>query len=259
MLGDIIDVPSQLEIAGFTPLEAKIYLSILKKGRISATKIYQSLHLDKSSTYRILDSFVAKGFISAFGDSYAKEYLITDTSRILQAIHKKNTQLKQAETSLMNFFAGLETTLLKDYKKHNIQLYEGIEGIKIIWEKRLNAKNKLIREIANSKTLQPNFPDFLDYMGSYIKRRVEKGIELKGLVPEDAVNELDKSSKKDLKEIRVLPKSRHFIATVTTFDNVTAFHNLKGKRLIGVVIVDEFITNLVNYLFDTLWENARLN
>lgn len=60
-----------------------------------------------------------------------------------------------------------------------------------------------------------------------------------------------------MKEIRILPKSSNFIATVTTFDNVTAFHNLKGKRLIGVVIVDEFITNLVNYLFDQLWENAK--
>lgn len=248
-----------LQVAGLTELEIKIYLYILRKGKISATKIYQSLHLDKSSTYRILDSLVSRGLISLFGDIYAKEYMITDTSVLLQQVNEKSKQLRDAESKLSKIFSTLETTLLKDYKNHNIQVYEGAEGVKIIWEKRLHAKDKVIREIANSKTLREFFPDYLSYMNEYIQRRVKKGIYLRGLVPTDGIHELDKTSKENLKEIRILPKSNNFIATVTTFDNVTAFHNLKGKRLIGVVIVDEFITNLINYLFEQLWENARTN
>lgn len=257
MLDSKFEILSKLEAVGFTPLEAKIYLFILKKGKVSAATIHESLHLDKSSTYRILENFVNRGFISAFGTDYGKEYAVSDTNRIIEKIHEEGIKLRSAESSLSTFFSQLETSLLKDYKRHNIQLYEGIDGVKIIWEKRLEAKNKLIREIANSKTLQPHFPDFIPYMSDYVERRVGKGIFLRGLVPEESINELDKSSEEYLKEIRILPKSKDFIATVTTFDNITAFHNLKGKRLIGVVIVDEFITNLVNYMFDQLWENAR--
>lgn len=251
------EIITVLQAAGLTELEVKIYLYILKKGKVSATNIHQSLHLDKSSTYRILDSFTARGLISLFGDNYAKEYMVTDTSLLLQQISDKRKQLREAESKLAQFFSNLETTLLKDYKHHNIQVYEGAEGVKIIWEKRLQAEGKIIREIANSKMLRDFFPDYLSYMGEYIQRRVKKGIYLKGLVPADGINQLDKTSEENMKEIRVLPKNKEFIATVTTFDNVTAFHNLKGERLIGVVIVDEFITNLVNYLFEQLWENAR--
>lgn len=257
MLDSLSDVKNKLEVAGFTSLEAKIYLFILKKGKVSASRIYESLHLDKSSTYRILENFITRGFISAFGTDYGKEYMATDTNRIIEKIHEETLKLRDAESSLSTFFSQLEESLLKDYKKHNIQVYEGVEGVKIIWEKRLESKNKLIREIANSETLQPHFPDFVAYMSDYVKRRVEKGIYLRGLVTQDGVNELDKSSNEYLKEVRILPKSSDFIATVTTFDNITAFHNLRGKRLIGVVIVDEFITNLINYMFDELWVVAK--
>ena len=102
------------------------------------------------------------------------------------------------------------------------------------------------------------FDDYDKAMADYIERRAKAGIFLRQLSHPDQMDNIwDKSSKKFNKEVRLLPKGFSTEAVFAAWDDKSAFFSKDAGKLIGVVIEDPLITNVLISMFDFIWDRSK--
>jgi hypothetical protein len=152
----------------------------------------------------------------------------------------------------------LEVYAENEYKKNNITIFQGEDGLKQWNLSRLQPRTKIIREISQRSSLQPFFSnrkDYDDYMIFYIKRRVSLKKQIRVLVGQkDSKDIYDITSGADLKETRILPSFFDPRAAVSTWADITGFISFKEGNPLAVSIRDEFVTAVMNSMYDTIWE-----
>src|SRR5690606_35632410 len=114
-------------------------------------------------------------------------------------------------------------------------------------------------EIGVKDTIVKYFDSNTEYetylTNEYIPKRISNNIFLKGLMPpSDRDDSIEQSNTDNLKEVRVLPKNFKINALISTWDDYTGFYSQESGTIICVRIKDKLITELVNQMFDLLFD-----
>jgi sugar-specific transcriptional regulator TrmB len=249
------DQIKQLQEIGLTELEARVYLYFLESGPSKVTEVYKSLKTDKSSTYRVVENLSNQGLLVGLGEVYGQQFMVSDPNLLIEMVKSKQRNIKVASNAISKMISDLTTNLAEEYKKHNITVLEGKDAFFAIMEKRLEVGESPIREMDNTMLLQEVQEAYIQYIPDYIERRKKRKLFLKSIRPyKDHKRRTVKLIPGSFKDIRVLPKGIKIDAFLTTFGDYTAIHNLKGKRILGIIIKDPAITGVVNTMFDLVWE-----
>ena len=148
-----MEIIESLEEIGLSRQEAQVYLNTIKLGDAKASEIAQKTNLQRGAIYYILKLLKEKGFVSEVTRSGIKYYSAASPNRIFQLIEderrKKLTLLKEISKELKKLSA---TSL----EKPRIEIYEGEEGFKTIFEKLLEKKNQEWRCYLSSEILEYN-------------------------------------------------------------------------------------------------------
>lgn len=244
--------------AGFTELEARIYLYILKHGIVTVPEVHKALKTDKSSTYRVIENLVDKKLLTPLGEEYGQQFKVSDTDYLIRLAESKVEKTKVVLSKITDLVEEIRKDTADLYKRENISVYEGEEGFKVVMNKRLEIGTKLIREIANPSALPETTPIYWEFVEKFIKRRVEKGIHLRGLVRvEDKEQRFEQTDPELLKEVRYLPKGFRIGGTISTFGDYTSIISHKGERQLAILIKDKIISEVVNSMYDFIWESVQ--
>ncbi len=252
------DYSLALQQIGLTELESKVYLFVLKHGPCSATQVYKELKHDKSSTYRILEELVSKKLLISLGETYGQQFMVSDIHELDAKIQEQKKGLKVAENTISGLITELSTNSAENYKNHNITIYEGPDSYVKLMEKRLEIGVSLIKEIGNASILPQVNKNYWQYVDGFIKRRIKSNIQLRALVPKtDATQKYEQTNPKLLKEVRYLPASFKVNATITIAGEYTLIDNKYQDRMLGIIIKDKLVTELINSMFDFIWETQK--
>lgn len=247
-----------LEAVGLTELEAQVYLYLLHHGPCGASRVYQALEFDKSSTYRLLDNLVEAGLVQQVGKGYGREFKVSEPNFVLELAKRKSSELSEAEQNIAELVTNLEDRAAEEYRSRNVQVYEWAASVRQIWQAQLAPGVKIVREIGTTSILAPHVENYQGFMQEIARQRAQKGIFLRSLVAEqDADLVIDQSSGELMREVRFLPQGFTLQAAVAVFGETTGFHYPKGERVRGVVLKDEIIASLVKSLFDQVWQVAE--
>ncbi|MBU1935452.1 hypothetical protein KKF04_05330, partial [Patescibacteria group bacterium] len=164
---------SDLEQLGLSEEEAKVYLAVLELGGSYVSAIAKKAKVHRVSCYHTLDNLAKKGVISTFTKDKMKYYSI-DSPKIL--VNQMEERLHKAEKLLPEL---LSITNALAYKP-KIQYYEGIQGIKNIFEDTLTAEGELL-----GYTNLAELPEVVteEYLRDYAKQKIESGIKTRMLSP----------------------------------------------------------------------------
>jgi sugar-specific transcriptional regulator TrmB len=249
------DYSHALQQIGLTELESKVYLFVLKHGPCSATQVYKELKHDKSSTYRILEELVSKRLLISLGETYGQQFMVSDIHELDAKVKEQKKGLEVAEDTISSLITELSTNSAENYKNHNITIYEGPESYVKLMEKRLEIGSSPIREISNAKILPEVNKNYWEYVEQHIKRRIRKKVFLQALVrSSESEIKYEQTDAKLLKEVRYLPDSFKINSTIATAGDYTLIDNKYRDRLLGIVIKDKLVTELINSMFDFIWE-----
>ena len=199
-----------LESFGLSQSEAAIYLASLQENSASADTIARRAGVLRTTTHEILGRLVGQGLVT---------YINKGRSRIYTAERpvKLKTLLKEKERLLESAMPELEALAKIKGLRPRVRFYEGVAGIKTVFEDTLTVSNKLLRGILSMEDLY-KIPG-KEYMESYVKRRVNAGIRLEVIRSEiKEVEETWPFSNKENRELHYAPDGIIFPMTIYLYD-----------------------------------------
>ncbi|QQR83272.1 hypothetical protein IPJ72_05735 [Candidatus Peregrinibacteria bacterium] len=144
--------------------------------------------------------------------------------------------------------------------KPKIQYYEGLDGIKHIFEDTLNAQSEIVG-YTNLEELPKAIPE--DYLKDYAKRKIQAGIKTRMLSPftKAATDYLKRYYPKDyeLSQTEVLfinPDQYPFEYEINIYDDSVAIVSLNANEPVGMIIKSPLYARTERSVFNLAWLGA---
>lgn len=232
---------------GLTDKEAKIYIATAEAGTAPVSNIAQMAHLNRVTTYDILDKLKQKGLISHFTKKKIKFFTAIKPEILLEEFEKRTNSLR---TAIPKF-----KRLTGEIAHPRVRYFEGLEGIKAIYADTLTSKTEILN-FSNSDEIRKQWPN---YDEEYVAKRAEKKIFLKGIAPKDRAGETVKSQDdKYHREMRLIPPDKfNFTNEINIYDDKVSIISFKNE-LIGMIIESTEIANSQRAIFEMCWQFSNI-
>lgn len=238
---------------GLSEDEAKIYLAVLELGGSYVSSIAKKSGVHRVNCYKILDDLVNKGLVNSFTKNKVKHYSVESPRTLL---HQQEEKLETAKRLLPELFSITNALAYKP----KIQYYEGVEGVKNIFEDTLTAKSEML-----GYTNLQAVPHIIneEYLRNYAQRKIKMGIKTRMLSPfsKEAQDYLKRYYPKDfdpnLVEIFFInPKQFPFEYEINIYGNKVSIISLNPDELIGMIIESPLYAKTQRAIFNLAWLGA---
>jgi HTH-type transcriptional regulator, sugar sensing transcriptional regulator len=237
---------------GLSEEESKIYLTVLELGGSFASTIARKAKTPRVNCYYILEKLQKKGLITSNLKGNVK-FFVAEPPQVL--VNQMEDRYKDAQKLLPELLSITNTHAFKPI----IRSYEGLEGVKTMFEHSLNAKSEIMG-YTNLEALGELLPD---YLPNYSKKVVKKKLKTRWLSPssEKARNYIStfypENYPKELVEILfVNPKEFGFENQISIYENFVAIVSLNKDELIGVLIESAVHARTQRAIFNLSWLGA---
>lgn len=232
---------------GLTDKEAEVYLACLELGSSVVSDIARTARINRVTAYDVLEKLMKKGLVNSLIKKGTRYYDATDPASVASEMSTRVHDFKKALPDLKR--------LRGDAIHPRIRYFEGLEGIKAIYEDTLSSKTEILN-YANSREIRTHWPN---YDEEYVSKRVKKKIYLRGIAPLDEFGkEVKTQDKNAYREIRLVPsKDFSFTNEINVYDDKVAIISFKDEPLIGMIIESQEIANTQRDIFKMAWDFAN--
>lgn len=236
-----------LENLGLNEKESKIYLALLELNESLPSSISRKSGVKRPTTYVILEQLQVKGLVSHFKKGGSSYYRAIHPKLLLEDQKNRVHKLEESLPELLNLHSRYSVT-------PQLSIYEGKEGLIQIMEDTLTTSTELLCW-ANPDVVMGLLED---YYPSYIKKKVERKIWLKGIFCYDSIGiNFKKKGEEELREVYLIPRERFpFKNEINIYDNKIAI--ISHEDEIGVIIENKNIADTQRAIFNLGFEYARL-
>lgn len=241
-----------LQSFGFSEKESDVYIALLELGKGTVSKISLKAGINRTTGYDILNSLVSKGVVSISGKEPKQEYAAESpdsiTSYLKRVAEQTAMHIKKSEELMP------ELDLLHAKKNRpKIRFYEGTEGLKNVYEDTLTS-SEAIRAYANVDDMHGTLPN---YFPEYYKRRTEKNIAIRAIVPKTIIGQERQSfDSEEKREIALVPPDKYYFSPeINIYDDKVMIASWKEK--LGIIIESEEIADAMKKIYELAWAEAK--
>src|SRR3989344_9640574 len=241
-----------LQSFGFSEKEVGVYIALLELGKGTVSKISLRAGINRTTGYDILGSLVNKKLVSVSGKEPKQEYAAEPPTAITEYLKRQIMQteefIKQAEKILP------ELTLLHTIENRpKIRFYEGTDGLEYVYEDTLTSSEP-IRAYATVDDMHKALPN---YFPKYYKRRAEKNISIRAIVPETPIGQERKTHDvEEKREIAFVPRDKYYFSPeINIYDNKVMIASWREK--LGIIIESEEIADAMKKIYELAWGRAK--
>ncbi len=249
---------------GLTENEADIYLAFLKHKEQTAAAIARILHMDKSSCYRAVESLVTKGLLVTIPRKRGTTHSAASPEVLKELLSTRQLELKNQEQPLDLFIKKI-TKDAEGKRTTFIKVEKGIEAVRSSMDASLSAAvaaEKVIKERYRLDYPYFNDKEHVRWVNEFAKRRIQSGVSIQQIVDfagRDVFAPIMKTDAKLLKEIRLMPKKMNDMQGVRIAgDTVCIISFDESKDYVVITIKDKFVAQLMESMFDFIWERSDL-
>jgi len=231
-----------LEQIGFEKDEINVYLTLLKLGSVTATKVESETNIYRTNVYRLLDNLINKGLVSYILKNNVKYFSADSPKKLLEDQKKKEKELQELIPSLEK----LSNSEREDFK---VDVFKGKEGL-------IAVLKHVIRECKDYIVFgeEGKFQEILPIFIQQLLRDLTKlKIDERILSKESKRGKIVLSKKS---QIRYLPE-KYFSPTMTVvFGDFTAIFVWNEPYQAILIKSKPMAQSYFNY-FEVLWEIAK--
>lgn len=254
-----------IQQAGLTEGEAKVYLALLKLGSSTSGPIIKESGVANSIIYRILDNLTGKGLVSYILKEKTKYFKAADPKKIIDFIEKKKDKLDENKKSVEKILPQL-LAMTGNSGETDVQIFEGFNGFITAWELCYSKLSK--GEEYHSWGVYPMQEErFHLFWERDHKRREKTGFGAKILFNQGT----DKGTLKNRNnfsgcEARYMPMDIKTSAWFVVYKNVTNI-SLQTRKFeedgsiiekpMSIVITNKEIAETFESYFQDLWEKSK--
>lgn len=244
---------SDLELLGLTAEEAKVYLALLELSTGYVSAIAKKASVPRVNAYHLLGNLIKKGLVTSFTKNKVKHFTV-ENPKVL--VNQLQDRLHFAQKMLPELLSITNTFAYKP----KIHYYEGLQGIKNIFEDTLHTSGEILG-YTNLAELPKVVPE--KYLRDYVARKIEKGIKSRMLSPlsEEGLTYLKRYYPKgydmSLTEILFInAKEYGFEYEINLYDDHVSLVSLNPKELIGIIIESPIYATTQRAIFNLAWLGA---
>jgi HTH-type transcriptional regulator, sugar sensing transcriptional regulator len=247
----------ELQKIGLSDKEARVYLSSLQLGKSPVQEIAQQSGVNRGTAYNIIESLMKKGLMSSFEQGKKTFFTAESPERLSSLIKIQEEELKLKEKEFSKYLPELRSMYGSADNKPKVKYFEGMEGMKSLWEEYLKVKSKKIDNIVCIDNVWDVIPDIIK---EYTPHRIKKGIRSRFLyVSKNGPDEkIESSNNRMLRESKYISyKTFPFEADITIFDNKVALESYgrKKEKILGILIEDKEIADSIRAMFNYIWKS----
>jgi len=242
----------ELENLGLSKEEAKVYLAVLELKTSYVSLIASRAKVKRENCYYILDRLHKRGFVSYYIHKKIKYFSAESPKKFVNYFEDKLFEARQIIPELMVIHQSA-------LNRPKIHFFDGMEGIKTVFEETLETKEELLG-YTDLKAMQSLFPSYLEY---YFDKIVETKIKVRLLSPtsNEGLKFREKYYKseeaKELVEILFInPEEFDFKNQILIYENKVAIISLKEEELIGVLLESETVADTQRAIYNLSWLGA---
>lgn len=237
-------IQEKLKQIGLSGNEAKIYLELLKRGSVNGSTLAKKAGLDRTLTYQVLNNLVEKGLANYLIKEHKKYFSVTNPENLLRVV-------KEQEYLIQNLIPELKKIKTLEEIEQLMEIYEGISGLKVLYEEILNTK-ELCFFGATGKSY-----DVLQWGMERIKKEfMKRGIKSRGIASTE-VKGMKWTKLKNLKMKYVLGgESKNTNFGILDRKKI-AIVCLEQEKPIVILIRNQFMAQTLQNYFEFMWESAE--
>src|SRR3989338_3895320 len=245
-----------LEEIGLTKTEIKIYLALLKLGQSTTTNLVREAGIHASKVYEFLDRLVQKGLVSYVVKANKKYFTASEPEYIKEFLREKQKMIEEQKKKIDIIIPQLKSIKKAGNEFINAQIYEGLRGIKSVYE-------KILAELGKDETQYiigaPRIGNELieGFLLSWHKRRIKKGIECRYIYDSNARDYGKIREEMKLTKVRYLPKNIISPVWIEIFRDYVIIGHIKGHSAILFVIRDKEIAKGYLDYFRLIWNISK--
>lgn len=234
---------------GLQETEAKFYLAALELGQASVRDIAAKAGISRTNAYDVFSRLLEQGLVTQVGAAANKIILIAaeppdQLTELLDARRRKLDVLLPELRSMHNGASG----------KPRVRYYQGSEGIKLVLDDTLSARDKTLLGILSMHDLY-EVPG-RSWMDDLVRRRIEAGVFLRVVrSPVKDVSNVWPQSTADLREVRFASLDFVFTMTSYIYDNKVAIISSRRENFAMTIESEEFAMMQRN-LFEVFWASC---
>ncbi|MBI5415065.1 BlaI/MecI/CopY family transcriptional regulator [Candidatus Peregrinibacteria bacterium] len=250
-------VISALRSIGLNDKEVHLYVEMLTIGAQPASVLARKINLPRSSTQFLAESLVAKGIVSKHHKQRITLYQPIQAEDLMRMLEKEKTEMmnnfEEKEKQLLFAVSELKKLKKHEFSKPKLSFYEGTQGIKMVYEDTLSAKEP-VRALANFEERLKFLPD---YFKEYYKRRKKAGVYMMAIYPDTPFGKGRKAADPECyRESQIIDHKKYlWEPEIQIYDNKVTIAS--GRNRIGTIIEDAEIAQAMKVLFDLAWEGIK--
>lgn len=238
-----------LEEVGLSGKKGTVYLAALEIGTGSVQEIAKKANLARTTVHEILLHLVSLGLMSSTNRGRTRIFSTESPEKLKTLLQEKERRLDLALPELLSRLGISES-------RPRVRFYEGIAGVKTVFEETLSVKNRLLLGILSMEDLY-KIPG-KEFMDDYTQRRIQAGIKLQVLRSEiKEVEETWPTSKEDNRELHYAPSGLVFPMTMYLYDQKVGIIGTQ-KETFGMIIESADFYQTQNNLFEVIWQVSRV-
>lgn len=239
-----MEILKELKELNMEDNEIKVYMACLYLGSSKVHEIAKKSELIRTTTYGVLRSLIEKGLVSTILKDNVTFFQAANPRQLLNILDEKKKRIN-------SIIPELEKIQEVEPLKHKVELFEGKEGLKTIFNDYVSKPNQIVKIIGF-------FSKWHEFFGEWtnIYYRKKKENKVKSLALTD---EKERSFAKDKMitnaEVRFI-KDLDIDAECFLYGDKVVLVSFNKENLKGIVIEDKEIAKMQNLLFDKLWNVA---
>lgn len=227
-------------------------MALLELGKATVSKISQKAGINRTTGYDILNSLVNKKIVSVSGKEPKQEFVAEPPKAILEYLRRqiaKTEGLIQEAEKIMPDLTLLHTI----ENRPKIRFYEGTDGLEYVYEDTLTSSEP-IRAYATVDDMHKALPN---YFPKYYKRRAQKNISIRAIVPETSTAQERKShDEEEKRETAFVPADKYYFSPeINIYDNKVMIASWREK--LGIIIESEEIADAMKKIYELAWIAAK--
>lgn len=238
--------------AGLSSPEARTYITLYQLQESQSGMLAEQANVHLSKIYSVLEKLIGKGLVSYRIQNNIKIFQAAPPEALAQLIEKKEEELIAQKKQIITAISQLKQTKPLNPPQSRYKYYDGINGVKTLWNEVANKMNKdelLIytgKEESNHK-LAAIYEEFHN-------KRVKKEINLKIIHPIKDKNKLPKRRSLPRTEIRF--DAQNTLCEIGVINDMVVLDHV-GKNPHGFLIVDKEFAATFKELFYKLYKQAK--
>ncbi len=226
--------------------KANVYLAALEVGGGSVAEIAKKAEIKRTTGYDILQELEKEGLVYETTRGKKRLFVAEDPEKFKAKLKEKERLLAEALPQLRSFYNSHGA-------KPKIRFYEGKAGLREVYADTLNYSGEMLAFASE---------DVVKILGEawtedYLKKRTEKGLRVRAIMPKTSVIEKDYVSldQKQLRSSKLVDAKKYPFSVEINIYGHQKIALMSSREETGVIIEGTEIHKTMKFIFELLWDN----